>query len=54
MLANRLSEDPANKVLLLESGAKDTDRYIHIPATFFKVIEKGVDMHFYASEGEKG
>jgi choline dehydrogenase len=54
VLAARLSENSANKVLLIESGGKDTDRYIHIPATFFKVIEKGVDVHFYASESEKG
>jgi choline dehydrogenase len=54
VLAARLSESSANKVLLLESGGKDTNRYIHIPATFFKVIAKGVDVHFYASESEKG
>jgi choline dehydrogenase len=54
VLAARLSENSANQVLLIESGGKDTDRYIHIPATFFKVIEKGVDVHFYASESEKG
>src|SRR3954447_16774596 len=54
VLAARLSESAANRVLLIESGGKDTDRYIHIPATFFKVIEKGVDVHFYASESEKG
>jgi len=54
VLAARLSESSTNRVLLIESGGKDTDRYIHIPATFFKVIEKGVDVHFYASESEKG
>ena len=54
VLASRLSEDPGTRVLLIESGQRDNDKYIHIPATFFKVIEKGVDMHFYASESEKG
>lgn len=54
VIASRLSENPANRVLLLENGRKDADRYIHIPATFFKVIEKGRDVHFYASEPEKG
>ncbi len=54
VLASRLSEDPHARVLLIESGQRDTDRYIHIPATFFKVLEKGRDALFYASEPEKG
>ncbi len=28
--------------------------FIHIPATFFKVIEKGRDVHFYTSEPDAG
>ena len=32
VMANRLSENPANKVLLLEAGAKDTNFMIHMPA----------------------
>ena len=35
VLASRLSEDPATRVLLIESGQRDNDKYIHIPATFF-------------------
>lgn len=54
VLASRLSEDSRNRVLLIESGQRDTDKYIHIPATFFKVLEKGRDALFYASEPEKG
>ena len=54
VLAARLSENPAHRVLLIESGQRDTDKYIHIPATFFKVLEKGTDALFYASEPEKG
>lgn len=54
VLAARLSESPANTVLLIESGQRDKDRFIHIPGTFFKVIEKGRDVHFYASEPDSG
>ncbi|RYG95504.1 MAG: GMC family oxidoreductase, partial [Alphaproteobacteria bacterium] len=54
VLANRLSENPAHKVLLIESGRRDADPFIHIPATFFKVLEKGIDVHGYVSEPEKG
>ncbi|TYO65668.1 FAD-dependent oxidoreductase [Bradyrhizobium hipponense] len=54
VLASRLSEDPHARVLLIESGQRDTDKYIHIPATFFKVLEKGRDALFYASQPEKG
>jgi choline dehydrogenase-like flavoprotein len=54
VVAARLSEDPQNRVLLIEGGQKDTDRYIHIPATFFKVLEKGRDVNFYTSEPDSG
>lgn len=54
VLANRLSENPAHSVLLIESGKRDTDPWIHIPATFFKVIGKGEAIHPYASEPESG
>ena len=32
VLANRLSENPANRVLLLEAGGKDWHPFIHMPA----------------------
>ena len=51
--ASRLSEDAKNNVLLIESGRRDTNKWIHIPATFFKVIEGGVDVKFYAAEPSK-
>ena len=37
LLANRLTEDPAVSVCLLEAGAPDRNPYIHIPAGFIKV-----------------
>ncbi len=50
VMASRLSEDPAQRVLLIESGRKDSHPWIHIPATFFKVIEKGRDIVAYVGE----
>ncbi|TIS81687.1 MAG: alanine-phosphoribitol ligase, partial [Mesorhizobium sp.] len=41
VLANRLSEDPSNSVLLLEAGGKDWHPYIHMPAGFAKMT-KGI------------
>jgi choline dehydrogenase len=38
VLANRLSANPATRVLLLEAGGKDTDPWIHIPAGFYRNI----------------
>ena len=49
VLAARLSEDPRQQVLLLETGHRDTDPFIHIPATFFRVMARGRDVHFYRS-----
>lgn len=50
VMASRLSEDPGVKVLLIESGRRDASPWIHIPATFFKVVEKGVDIIPYVGE----
>ena len=38
VLANRLSEDPANRVLLLEAGGPDNNPWIHIPVGYFKTM----------------
>jgi choline dehydrogenase len=38
VLANRLSADPRNRVLLLEAGGNDSDPWIHIPAGFYRNI----------------
>lgn len=50
VMASRLSEDPGVKVLLIESGRNDKNPWIHIPATFFKVVEKGIDVIPYVGE----
>jgi choline dehydrogenase-like flavoprotein len=41
VLANRLSEDPSHRVLLLEAGGKDWHPLIHMPAGFAKMT-KGI------------
>ena len=38
VLANRLSANPNNKVLLIEAGGKDTYPWIHIPVGYFKTM----------------
>ena len=38
VLANRLTANPNNKVLLLEAGGKDTYPWIHIPVGYFKTM----------------
>ncbi len=38
VLANRLSANPNNKILLLEAGGKDTNPWIHIPGGYFKIM----------------
>ena len=39
VLANRLSEDPSTRVLLIEAGGRDTNPLIHIPAGYMKLLD---------------
>ena len=39
VLANRLSEDPATRVVLIEAGGRDWNPLIHIPAGFMKLLD---------------
>ncbi|MGB3810120.1 MAG: choline dehydrogenase [Parvibaculum sp.] len=52
VLANRLSENPANKVLLLEAGAKDTNFLIHMPAGVGGLIGTDTVNWYYYTEGQ--
>ncbi|HWZ43274.1 MAG TPA: GMC family oxidoreductase N-terminal domain-containing protein [Candidatus Saccharimonadales bacterium] len=47
VLAARLSEDPATRVLLLEAGGRDTSRDIRIPAAFSKMFKTPLDWTYY-------
>ena len=47
VLANRLSEDPNTRVLLLEAGAPDKKPKIHIPAGYGDLHKSEVDWGFW-------
>ncbi len=53
VLANRLSANPNNKVLLLEAGAKDNYPWIHIPVGYYKTMHNPkVDWCFNTEKDE--
>lgn len=52
VLANRLSENPSNQVLLLEAGGPDKDKYIHIPTAFYKLFRTPLDWGYYSTAQE--
>jgi choline dehydrogenase len=47
LLANRLSENPENTVLLIEAGSKDSNPLIHIPAGYAKLHRTKVDWGYW-------
>lgn len=53
ILANRLSTDPSNKVLLLEAGDKDKKMEIKIPAGYAKLHHSEVDWDCYWTEPQE-
>ena len=53
VLANRLSEDPANQVLLLEAGAPDRKFEIKIPGAYSKLHRSEVDWGFWSEPQEQ-
>ncbi len=54
VLANRLSENPAHKVILLEAGGKDINPWIHIPVGYFKTIHNPSVDWCYKTEPDPG
>ena len=51
VLANRLSKDGRNSVLLLEAGGRDDNTFIHMPAGFAQLVPKA-NAHNYGFETE--
>ena len=48
VLANRLSTNPRNRVLLLEAGGRDWHPFIHMPAGIAKMVgNKGINWDYY-------
>src|ERR1700733_12646646 len=54
VLANRLSADGSNSVLLLEAGPKDTNLWIHVPLGYGKLLKEKTVNWMYQTEPEPG
>jgi choline dehydrogenase len=51
VLADRLSENPANKVLLLEAGPEDRNPFIHMPRGAAKLYTDPAHVWYFQTEG---
>ena len=54
VLANRLSENPDNRVLLLEAGTRDSSPWIHVPVGYFKTMHNPKMDWCYVTDPDKG
>src|SRR5947207_854938 len=54
VLANRLSEDPSNRVLLIEAGGRDWNPFIHIPAGYMKLLDHPTITWGFTAEPDPG
>jgi choline dehydrogenase len=54
VLANRLTEDPATKVLLIEAGGRDWNPLIHVPAGFMKMLDHDTLTWKFRAEPDPG
>ena len=50
VLANRLSANPKNSVLVLEAGGSDNNFNIHIPGAYTKIHKSKQDWGFFTEE----
>ena len=54
LLANRLSAEPSNRVLLLEAGKANTYPWIHVPVGYLYCIGNPRTDWLYSTEADKG
>ena len=54
VLANRLSADPAKRVLLLEAGGRDRNPWLHVPVGYFKTMHNPRTDWCYRSDPDPG
>jgi choline dehydrogenase len=54
VLANRLTEEPGTRVLLIEAGGRDWNPLIHIPAGFFKMLDHDTLTWKFRAEPDPG
>ncbi|MEM6676703.1 MAG: GMC family oxidoreductase N-terminal domain-containing protein [Pseudomonadota bacterium] len=54
VLANRLSEDPSHRVILLEAGGRDWNPWIHVPVGYFKTMHDPKTDWCYKTEPDEG
>jgi choline dehydrogenase len=54
VLANRLTEDPDTRVILIEAGGKDWNPLIHIPAGYMKLLDHPTLTWGYKADRDSG
>lgn len=54
VIANRLSADPKNRVILLEAGGRDWNPWIHVPVGYFKTMHNPSVDWCYRTEPDLG
>jgi choline dehydrogenase len=54
VLANRLTEDPSTRVILIEAGGHDWNPLIHVPVGFMKLLDHPTLTWNYRAEADPG
>ena len=54
VLANRLTEDPSTRVILIEAGGRDLHPMIHIPAGYMKLMDHPTITWGYKADADSG